>query len=880
MTVAAAIPDSAPLDVAALKAAAANGNGAVPVTAAPSFCGPPPSEPPLEPSSEDYKLHLPVSEIHAHDAGTKDAWVPRHVDLIRLTGRHPFNCEPKPSRLFESYITPPSLHYVRNHGAVPQIQWEEHRLVVNGLVNKPLTFTMDDILRLPSVDVTCTLTCAGNRRKEENMMKQTIGFNWGPAGTGCSTWTGVRVCDLLQLCGMKSMAEGALHVCFRGPKGELPKGDDGSYGTSITWCKAMDPASDVILAYKQNGRLLTPDHGYPLRLIIPGFIGGRMIKWLQEITVTEVESQNYYHFHDNRVLPSHVDEALANKEGWWYKPDFIINDLNVQSAIGYPAHNEVVPLAGGTYAVRGYAYCGNGAKIIRSELSLDDGKSWRLADVTHSTPPNAYGKHWGWVWWSIDVSIAELLTCPEIICRAWDSSMNTQPNTFTWNVMGMMNNCVYRVKIHPRQTAEGGFALQFEHPTIAGPTVGGWMNRAEDAEAAAAAALAAAPVAPPPGASGAKLYTMAEVEKHDTKESAWFVSDGKVYDATPFLKEHPGGADSILLVAGTDATDEFHAIHSNKAKKMLLDYYIGDLATEEQAAAAAAAANGAAATNGLANGHANGTAAAAAAAADAGPPVALNPKKRIPFVLVEKEALSHNVRRFRFALQSPQHRFGLPVGKHVFLYAKVDGELVMRAYTPSSSDDQLGYFELVIKVYFANQHPRFPDGGKMSQYLESLSIGDSMEVKGPLGHVHYTGHGNYTLDGEPHKASHISMIAGGTGITPMYQVIQAVLKNASDTTQLRLLYANVSPDDILLREELDALAAAHPNFHVWYTVDKADEGWQFSTGFICEDMIKEQLFPAGEETICCLCGPPPMIKFACLPNLEKLGYKPEQCIQF
>jgi nitrate reductase (NAD(P)H) len=415
------------------------------------------------------------------------------------------------------------------------------------LVSTPTEFTMDDLLAMPSVDVTCTLTCAGNRRKEENMVKQTIGFNWGPAGTSCSTWTGVRLSDVLARCGVKSMAEGARHVWFRGPKGELPKGDDGSYGTSITWVKAMDPASDVILAYKQNGRLLTPDHGYPLRLIIPGFIGGRMIKWLEEITVAETESQNYYHFHDNRVLPSHVDEKLANEEGWWYKPDFIINDLNVQSAIGYPAHEEVVPLAAGTYPVRGYAYCGNGNKIIRCEVSLDDGKSWRLAEVTHSTDPTPYGKHWAWVWWKLDVPIAELLATPEVICRAWDSHMNTQPNTFTWNVMGMMNNCCYRVKIHTRQTSAGGFALQFEHPTIAGPTVGGWMNRAEEADAKAAAAVVSAPPAP---ASGARTFTWAEVEQHTSMDSAWFVVDGKVYDATPFLKEHPGALLLLLFSSG------------------------------------------------------------------------------------------------------------------------------------------------------------------------------------------------------------------------------------------------------------------------------------------------------------------------------------------
>lgn len=226
--------------------------------------------------------------------------------------------------------------------------------------------------------------------------------------------------------------------------------------------------------------------------------------------------------------------------------------------------------------------------------------------------------------------------------------MNTQPNTFTWNLMGMMNNCVYRVKVHTHPTADGRFALCFEHPTIAGPTVGGWMNRSEAQGVKVLEAAAVAPAAPP---GGARVISMAEVEKHDTKDSAWFVYEGRVYDATPFLKDHPGGADSILLVAGTDATDEFNAIHSAKAKAMLTEYYIGDLEGAQTAP--------------LANG-------AAAVAAPGTPPedlVALNPKKRIAFALAEKHELSHNVRRFRFALQSQQHRFGLPVGKHVFLYA-------------------------------------------------------------------------------------------------------------------------------------------------------------------------------------------------------------------
>ncbi|CAL5220115.1 g2068 [Coccomyxa viridis] len=826
-----------------------------------------PEECTLEPQTQEWRTHEPVTDIDPRDAATPDAWVPRHPDLIRLTGRHPFNVEPPPNVLMKhGFVTPASLHYVRNHGPVPRINWSEHRLRINGLVSKPMEFSMDQLLsQFEHVNVLCTLTCAGNRRKEENMVAKTIGFNWGPAGTSCSQWTGIRLADVLQHCGMQGPENKANYVCFRGPKHELPQGDDGSYGTSIERYKALDSASDIILAFKQNGRLLTPDHGYPLRIIIPGYIGGRMVKWLEEITVTEGESDNFYHFHDNRVLPSHVTEQLAKSEGWWYKPDFIINDININSAVTSPAHDEVITLAEGNshVSIAGYAYSGAGRKIIRCEVSLDGAKSWQLAEIRRACAPNAFGKHWAWVHWELRVPILGLLRAEEIVCRAWDEAMNTQPDTFTWNLMGMLNNCHYRVKVHAIETKGNGIALQFEHPTIAGTTVGGWMNRADKIPVHAPEPPIKDPAQDDASKADAlRIYSMEDVEKHDTRDSAWFVHKGQVYDATSFLKEHPGGGDSILLVAGTDATEEFDAIHSEKAKKQLLSFAIGRLATTPIA-------------------EAGKPPTIPAVPVSVTIPIALNPKKKLKFKLAEKHQLSHNVRRYRFALPSVQHKFGLPVGKHVFLYAKVNDELVMRAYTPTSSDDELGYFDLVIKVYWKNEHPRFPDGGKMSQYLESLPIGGEMEVKGPLGHFHYLGRSRYTLDGAPHTAKHISMIAGGTGITPMYQVIKAVLKQADDDTQLSLLYANQSPDDILLFEELQEMAK-DARFKVWYTVDRVPEGmeWSYSTGFVSEDMVQEHLFPHAENTIAVMCGPPPMIKFACLPNLAKQGYPEAACINF
>lgn len=120
------------------------------------------------------------------------------------------------------------------------------------------------------------------------------GFSWGPAAVSTSLWAGIPLHALLKLCGVTMehvLNEGeGKYVCFSGPENELGKG---VYGTSIPLAKAMDPSADVLVAYEQNGKLLTPDHGFPIRMIIPGYIGGRMIKWLEKIEITENESQSW-----------------------------------------------------------------------------------------------------------------------------------------------------------------------------------------------------------------------------------------------------------------------------------------------------------------------------------------------------------------------------------------------------------------------------------------------------------------------------------------------------------------------------------------------------------------------------------------------------------
>lgn len=252
----------------------------------------------------------------------------------------------------------------------------------------------------------------------------------------------------------------------------------------------------------------------------------------------------------------------------------------------------------------------------------------------------------------------------------------------------------------------------------------------------------------------------------------------------------------------------------------------------------------------------------------------------IELKLAKKIIVSHDTRIFRFALPSESHVLGLPIGKHVMVQANVKGTDVQRAYTPISSDDDKGFVDLMVKVYRAGVHPKFPDGGVMSQHMDSLREGvDGLKFRGPTGRFEYIGRGKVTIRGTEQRVKHLNMIGGGTGITPLLQVIRAVLKDPQDTTKISLIFANQTEEDILLRPELEE-CAKDPRVSVWYTLDRAPEKWAYSQGFISEAMIAEHLSPSTPETLVLMCGPPPMIQFACKPNLEKLGFASSSFVVF
>lgn len=232
----------------------------------------------------------------------------------------------------------------------------------------------------------------------------------------------------------------------------------------------------------------------------------------------------------------------------------------------------------------------------------------------------------------------------------------------------------------------------------------------------------------------------------------------------------------------------------------------------------------------------------------------LDPVSYKPLPLKTKTLIAPNVYRFTFSLPTTKTVLGLPIGQHVTIKGDVAGESVARSYTPVSNNSDRGVLELVIKVY---------ENGKLTGYMANLEPGDEVLFRGPKGSMRY----------RAGLCKKIGMIAGGTGITPNFQVIRAICENERDTTEVSLIYANRTEDDILLREELDTFARRYPkNLKVYYMLDNPPADWAFGSGFVTQDIMAERLPAPGPDTKIMLCGPPGMVN-ASKKALVGLGFK-------
>ncbi|KAJ5752889.1 Eukaryotic molybdopterin oxidoreductase [Penicillium odoratum] len=819
------------------------------------------------PTPQEYDIPFPPpsvnpTEILEVDKGTPDSHVPRDPRLIRLTGVHPFNVEPPLTALYkEGFLTSPELFYVRNHGPVPQVRDEDipdWELSIEGLVENPMKLSFRDILQ-KYVQITnpITLVCAGNRRKEQNTVRKSKGFSWGPAGLSTALWTGPMMADILR--SAKPLRR-AKYVCMEGAD-KLP---NGYYGTSVKLNWAMDFNRGIMLAHKMNGENLRPDHGRPLRAVVPGQIGGRSVKWLKKLIVTETPSDNWYHIYDNRVLPTMVSPEMASQDdNWWTDERYAIYDLNVNSVAAFPEHEEILDLAtaGLTYTARGYAYAGGGRRITRVEISLDKGKSWRLAKIEYAE--DKYREFEGdlfggkvdmwkrescfcWSFWSLQIPVFDLENSSALLVRAMDDGMMTQPRDMYWSVLGMMNNPWFRIAI----TKEGN-RLKFEHPTHPAKA-GGWMEKAKKAggdltngnwgerlEGEAPVELEPVKVINMKKEGLNRMLDLQELNANSSAEKPWFVVNGEVYDGTGFLDGHPGGAISITSQAGLDVSEDFLAIHSETAKLMMPDYHIGTL---DKASLESLKKTSTTVSNDSR-------------------PTFLQSRSWTRMKLSKVKTVSWDTRIFVFDLEHENQSLGLPIGQHLMIKVPdpTTKEAIIRSYTPISETNMQGKMELLVKIYFPTENIL---GGKMTMALDTLAIGAEIDCKGPTGRFEYLGNGRVIISGKERKVRSFKMICGGTGITPIFQVLRAVMQDPQDPTTCVVLDGNRLEEDILCRAALDAFVnIGNRKCTVVHTLSRASERWVGRRGRISEDLIKEYV-TCEEDSMVIICGPEAMEKSA------------------
>lgn len=353
------------------------------------------------------------------------------TDMLLHT-RVPHNAEPRLDKLVESWITPTERFYVRSHAPVPKLDLAAFRVSVEGLVHQPVSLSLDELQTVfPKTNTTATMTCAGNRRSEHSLTKQVKGVPWQAGAIGNATWSGAKLSDVLKRAGVKETAK---HVWFEGldeidrPTGVIP------FGASIPIAKAMadEPHTPgALLAYQMNGQPLTPDHGFPLRTVTPGYIGARSVKWLGKIVVSDRPSPSHYVATAYKLVEQGTAEEWATSAPL---EEFVMNSVTC------------VPLAGakvqaGTIRARGYALAAGlpDRTIKRVELSADAGKSWTTAWFDRKASPYC------WRLWSADVPITA--TTEALTVRAIDSAGEVQPETVAWNLKGYMFNAWQRTPL-------------------------------------------------------------------------------------------------------------------------------------------------------------------------------------------------------------------------------------------------------------------------------------------------------------------------------------------------------------------------------------------------------------------------------------------------
>ena len=362
------------------------------------------------------------------------AWADVEQDLLPkpdmiVHSEQPFNGEFAPPLLNDD-VTPTARHFVRNNSSIPERaksgDLNDWKLTIDGEVHKKLTLSMDDLTRFPQVTMQVVLECAGNGRSL--FTPKVDGTPWIRGAVGCSEWTGVRLRDVLKAAGLK---ETAVYTGNYGADLPISSGEPFSRGIPIE--KAMD--EHTLIALKMNGEDLPAAHGFPARLIVPGWIGSAMQKWLNRIWVRDQvhnsEKMSGYSYRIPTYPPVPGSKPPENEM-------VIATSGRVKSLITKPQPKTTVKI-GTPVKVRGHAWAGED-KVDKVYISTDFGIQWQETQLIQ--PANRYA----WSHWETEIAFQNR-GYYEIWARAFDDKGNAQPFSQPWNPKGYLGNVIHRVPV-------------------------------------------------------------------------------------------------------------------------------------------------------------------------------------------------------------------------------------------------------------------------------------------------------------------------------------------------------------------------------------------------------------------------------------------------
>jgi DMSO/TMAO reductase YedYZ molybdopterin-dependent catalytic subunit len=321
-------------------------------------------------------------------------------------------------------LTPIGLHYLLTHYDIPDVDAASWRLEVDGLVERPLSLSLDDLRRRPSVEVAVTMECAGNGRAlvEPRVVSQP----WLLEAVGTARWRGTPVAPLLEEAGLR---QGAAEVLFTGLDRGVEGEEEQAYERSLPVSALLD--GEALLAYEINGAPLPPQHGYPLRVVVPGWYGMTSVKWLERITVLDEPFSGYQMSHSYRVR---LDEDEPGE------PIALIAPRSLMIPPGVPEFlTRARIVQAGSCELVGRAWCGT-AEITAVDVSTDGGENWSPAELGQQSLGRWAWRSWRFSW---EAEPGEY----ELCCRAHDAAGNAQPLEPPWNIGGYVNNAVQRVAV-------------------------------------------------------------------------------------------------------------------------------------------------------------------------------------------------------------------------------------------------------------------------------------------------------------------------------------------------------------------------------------------------------------------------------------------------